>query len=93
MLLVNLFEITVRCSTALHNEILALWQALATGPHAGNVQLVLDFIINLCLEKKEQNFVDYAKQIVVFLSGTPAGLKVVDFLLLQINPKAMVVEK
>lgn len=93
MLLVNLFEITVLCGAALHNEIQALWQALATGPHAGNVQLVLDFIINLCLDKREQNFVDYAKQIVVHLSSTPAGLKVIEFLLLQITPKAMILEK
>ncbi|KAF2645515.1 cell morphogenesis protein-like protein [Massarina eburnea CBS 473.64] len=93
MLLVNLFEITVRCGSALHNEIQALWQALATGPHAGNVQLILNFIINLCLDKREQNFVDYSKQIVVHLSSTPAGLKVVEALLLQINPRSMVQEK
>lgn len=93
MLLVNLFEITVRCGTNLHNEIQALWQALATGPHAGNVQLVLDFMITVCLDKKEQNFVDYAKQIVVYLAGTPAGSKVVEFLLLQITPKTMVQDK
>jgi hypothetical protein len=93
MLLVNLFEITVRCGTNLHNEIQALWQALATGPHAGNVQLVLDFMITVCLDKKEQNFVDYAKQIVVYLAGTLAGSKVVEFLLLQITPKAMVQDK
>ena len=93
MLLANLFEITVRFGTALHNEIQALWQALSTGPHAGNVQLTLDFIINLCLERKEQNFVDYAKQIVVHLSSTQAGSKVIEFLLLQITPKSMVAEK
>lgn len=93
MLLVNLFEITVRCSSALHNEIQALWQALATGPYAGNVQLILNFIINLCLDKREQNYVDYSKQIVVHLSSTPAGLKVVEALLLQINPRSMVQEK
>ncbi|KAF2677150.1 cell morphogenesis protein-like protein [Lentithecium fluviatile CBS 122367] len=93
MLLVNLFEITVRCSSALHNEIQALWQALATGPYAGNVQLILNFIINLCLDKREQNFVDYSKQIVVHLSSTPAGLKVVEALLLQITPRSMVQEK
>lgn len=92
MLLVNLFEITVRCGTSLHNEIQALWQALATGPHAGNVRLILDFIIQLCLEKKEQNFVDYSRQIVVYLSGTHAGARVVEFLLMQIEPKAMVFE-
>ena len=93
MLLANLFEMTIRCSTILPNEVQALWQALATGPHGGNVQLVLDFIINLCLERKEQNFVEYAKQIVVFLSGTPAGSKVIEFFLMQVAPKNMVQER
>ncbi|KER00201.1 hypothetical protein AUEXF2481DRAFT_45426 [Aureobasidium subglaciale EXF-2481] len=93
MLMVNLFEITARSSSVLHNEIQALWQALATGPYGGNVQVVLDFIIAICLDRREQNFVDYAKQIVVFLSTTAAGLKVVEFLLLQITPKAMIAEK
>ncbi|KAJ6096375.1 hypothetical protein N7486_007121 [Penicillium sp. IBT 16267x] len=93
MLLANLFEITIRCSTILPNQVQALWQALATGPHGGNVQLVLDFIISLCLERKEQNFVDYAKQIVVFLAGTPAGSKVIEFFMLQVVPKNMVQER
>lgn len=93
MLLANLFEITIRCSTILPNEVQALWQALATGPHGGNVQLVLDFIISLCLDRKEQNFVEYAKQIVVFLSSTPAGSKVIEFFLMQIIPKNMVQER
>lgn len=90
VLLANLFEITIKSSSALHNEVQALWQALATGGHAGNVQLVLDFIMSLCLDRREQNFVEYAKQIVVFLSSTPAGVKVVEFLLMQITPKAMI---
>jgi hypothetical protein len=92
VLLANLLEITIKSSSALHNEVQALWQALATGPHPGNVRLVLDFIMCLCLERREQNFVEYAKQIVVFLASTVAtpGNKVVDFLLLQITPKAMV---
>ncbi|KAI0520914.1 cell morphogenesis N-terminal-domain-containing protein [Xylaria bambusicola] len=92
VLLANLLEITIKSSTALHNEVQALWQALATGPHPGNVRLVLDFIISLCLERREQNFVEYAKQIVVFLSSTTTtpGSKVVEFLLMQISPKAMV---
>jgi hypothetical protein len=90
VLLANLFEITIKSSSALHHEVQALWQALATGPHAGNVQLVLDFIMSLCLDRREQNFVEYAKQIVVFLSSTLAGIKVVEFLLMQITPKAMI---
>lgn len=92
VLLANLLEVTIKSSGALHNEVQALWQALATGPHPGNVRLVLDFIIDLCLERREQNFVEYAKQIVVFLSTTNStpGIKVVEFLLMQITPKAMV---
>ncbi|KAI0874664.1 cell morphogenesis N-terminal-domain-containing protein [Hypoxylon argillaceum] len=92
VLLANLLEITIKSSAALHNEVQALWQALATGPYPGNVRLVLDFIISLCLERREQNFVEYAKQIVVFLSSTSItpGSKVVEFLLMQISPKAMV---
>jgi len=92
VLLANLLEITIKSSAALHNEVQALWQALATGPHPGNVRLVLDFIMSLCLERREQNFVEYAKQIVVFLASTniTPGNKVVEFLLLQITPKAMV---
>jgi len=93
MLLVNLFEITIRSSAALHNEIQALWQAIATGPYGGNVQVVLDFIIAVCLARREQNFVDYARQVSVFLSGTPAGAKVVEFLLLQLTPRAMIPDK
>ncbi|CRK24419.1 hypothetical protein BN1723_018142, partial [Verticillium longisporum] len=92
VLLANLLEITIKSSGALHNEVQALWQALATGPYPGNVRLILDFIISICLERREQNFVEYAKQIVVFLASTTStpGIKVVEFLLMQITPKAMV---
>jgi hypothetical protein len=93
MLLANLFEITIRSGNALHNEIQALWQALATGPYVNNVQLILDYIISICLARREQNFVDYAKQIVVFLSNTPHGYMVIELLLSQIGPRAMVLEK
>jgi hypothetical protein len=93
MVLVNLFEITVKFGNALHNEIQALWQALATGPHERNVQIVLDFIIQVCLERKEQSFIDYARQIVVYLASSAEGSKVVEFLLSQITPKTMIFEK
>uniref|UniRef100_A0A0B7JI73 Uncharacterized protein n=2 Tax=Bionectria ochroleuca TaxID=29856 RepID=A0A0B7JI73_BIOOC len=90
VLLANLLEITIKSGGALHNEMQALWQALATGPYPGNVRLVMDFIIQLCLEHREQNFVEYAKQIVVFLSTTNSGVKVIEYLLMQITPRAMV---
>jgi hypothetical protein len=91
MLLVNLFEITVRSGPTLHNEIQALWQALATGPYPSNVQIVLDFVIDICLQKREQYFVSYAKQVVVFLSKTPAGSHVIYYLLMRISTKEMAI--
>lgn len=93
MLLANLFEITIKYSASISNEVQALWQGLATGPYAGNVQLVLNFVICLCLEHKEQSFVDYAKQIVVYLARTPSGSKVIEFFILQITPKTMLYER
>ena len=93
MLLANMFEITICSSSAMHSEVQALWQALATGPHAGNVQMILDFIIYLSLDRRDQNFVEYAKQIVVYLSSTPAGSRVLEFFMLQLTPKNMVNDK
>ena len=97
MLLSNMFEITIQSSTVLHNEIQALWQALATGPHPGNIQLILDFIIHQSLSRREQNFVGYAKQVVVYLSfsspSTNIDALVVEFFLQQITPKTMVTDK
>ena len=89
MLLANLLEITTKTSSVLHNEVQALWKALATG-HPGNVQLVLNFVIDLCLDRRDQAFVYYAKQIIVYMAGDVAGSKVVEFLLLLITPKNMV---
>lgn len=93
MLLANMFEITISSSKTLHNEVQALWQALATGPHAGNVQLILNFLIDLSLERRDQNFVEHAKQVVVYLSSTPAGSRVLEFFMLQLTPKNMVNDK
>lgn len=93
MLLVNMVEITTRSGIALHNEVQALWQALATGPYGGNVQLILDFVIDLALERREQNFIYCAKQIVVCLSVTPAGSRIFEHLLLQLAAKNMTNER
>ncbi|KAL5624389.1 hypothetical protein BROUX41_004449 [Berkeleyomyces rouxiae] len=92
MVLANLLEITIKASDSLlENEVKALWLALITGTHVSNVRVIMDFVIALCLERGEQNFVQYVKQIVAFLtaSGGPE-INVVEFLVLQMTPKAMV---
>jgi len=91
MVLANLFQITVKFSSKIHSEIQAVWQSLATAPYLGNVQVILDFIVNQSLERREQSFVEYGKQIIVFLSETPAGTKLVDALTVYLQPKLMTI--
>ena len=91
MVLANLFQITVKFSSKIHSEIQAVWQSLATAPYLGNVQVILDFIINQSLERREQSFVEYGKQIIVFLSETPAGAKLVEALSIYLQPKLMTI--
>jgi hypothetical protein len=93
MVLINLFEITVRFGSSLYNEIEGFWGALTS--HPGNVQLIIDFVMELCLEKRDQNIVDHTRQIVVYIAKAVARSKskVIEYLLLHITPKAMVRDK
>ena len=86
MVLMNLLQMTTNCSGALPTECQALWQALTTGGHAGNARLILDFIVQLCLDRKDQGSVEMVKPIIVFLSGTDAGKGVVDYFMQFIGP-------
>ncbi|KAK9472091.1 cell morphogenesis N-terminal-domain-containing protein [Dipodascopsis tothii] len=89
MVLTNLFEITVRFSSKIQNEVEALWVTLARSRHQGNVKAILDFVINTSVERKSPEFVEYGKQIVVYLASTPAGSKLVEALIGYIQPTAM----
>lgn len=91
MVLANLYEMTVKFSNKIHSEIQAIWQALGTAPFPGNVRVILDFIIHQSLERREQSFVESGKQIVVFLSEIPAGAKLVEHLMMYLQPKFMTI--
>ena len=92
MILLNLLHITVKCSTNLHTEIQALWQALTMGPFHGNVRFILDFVVDLCLSRMERNFINTSKQIMVFIASTEAGKGVIDVFMQRIEPSAMKAE-
>ena len=93
MIMANLFEITIKFSNKIHNEVEALWVALSNAPYAGNVKVILDFIINQSLERREQSFVEFGKQIVVFLASTPAGAKLVEALIAYLQPRLMTINQ
>ncbi|KAG4305543.1 hypothetical protein PORY_001099 [Pneumocystis oryctolagi] len=91
MVLVNLLEIDVRYGDKFRNEIEELWTALVSGPHVGNIKIILDFLMLQCIERKDPTFVTLVKHIIVYLNRSPLGFKVVDTLLNYLqNPRSMI---
>ncbi|KAL9091148.1 MAG: hypothetical protein Q9159_001565 [Coniocarpon cinnabarinum] len=91
MVLLNLIYITIHCVNSLQNEMRALWQALVLESSSGNARCILDFLIDLSLERRDQRYLRTAKQIVVFLATAPSDSAgaVIDFFLRRIEPKSM----
>ncbi|KAK9449778.1 cell morphogenesis N-terminal-domain-containing protein [Limtongia smithiae] len=89
MVMTNLFDLTVRFSNVIQNEVEVLWVTLASGRHLGNVRAILDFLINTGVKRRDPAFVEYSKQIVVYLASTPPGAKLVDALVAYIQPTSM----
>lgn len=90
MVLLNLLQMTNNSASVLPTEFQALWQSLTTGRHPSNVRLILDFVVQLCLDRKDQGSVEMVKQIIVFLSATEAGKGVADYLMQFTGPGSMV---
>jgi hypothetical protein len=89
MVLNNLFEITVRFSSRISNEVEALWVAL--GSNANNFDKILDFILTNCLERKNQIFVEYARQVMDYLAFSQLDpLYLIDKFINNLQPKSMI---
>lgn len=93
MVMSNLFEISVVFSDKIQNEVEALWVALGNGLYPGNVNAVLNFIIHHSLERCDPEFVEHARNILVYLSTTPAGSNLNDILMTYLQPKSMIPQK
>ncbi|BFZ58482.1 Cell morphoproteinsis protein PAG1 [Savitreella phatthalungensis] len=90
MVLVNLFEITLRFSDTLLNEIEGLWAVLLAKPTSGNAKVILDFIMAQSVARREPKFVRCAKQVIVYLSRSPLGVNLLPALLLHLEPRSMI---
>ncbi|KAG5513854.1 hypothetical protein PMAC_000476 [Pneumocystis sp. 'macacae'] len=91
MVLVNLLEIDVKYGDKFRNEIEELWTALVSGPHVGNIKIILDFFMLYCIERKDPKLVILVKHIIVYLNRSPLGFKVVDTLFNYLqNSRSMV---
>lgn len=86
MVLNNLFEITVKVGQV--NSVESLWIALGNAA-PGNFAIIIDYIMNICLQHKNATFLEYSRQIIDYLAFSQPDVfidKFVQFL----QPKSMV---
>ncbi|CUM64350.1 uncharacterized protein PRCAT00001952001 [Priceomyces carsonii] len=89
MVLNNLFEITVRFSSKISNEVEAFWVAL--GNSNNNFDKIIEYLISNCLERKNPLFVEYSRQIIDYLTfSQPDPLYIIDKFINNLQPKLMV---
>jgi len=86
MVLVNLFEMTVKYSDKLQTEVEALWSALASAT-SHNVRTIMSFLTQQSYEQRNPAFVTFARQIVVYLGRSPEGATIFEGLLVAMEPR------
>ncbi|CAH6720935.1 cell morphogenesis protein PAG1 [[Candida] jaroonii] len=92
MVLNNLFEITVKFSSIISNEVEALWVAL--GSRISNFDIIVEYLITNSLERKNATFVSYARQIIDYLSFSQPDVNyMIDKLIANLQQKAMIPPK
>ncbi|CCD25338.1 Tao3p NDAI_0F00190 [Naumovozyma dairenensis CBS 421] len=90
MILNNLFYITIELNNVLLAEIEQLWISLGKGNSFQNIHVSLEYILQLSILHGNPIFVQYARDVVLYLSNVPGGIGVMDSLLNNLEPKAMI---
>ncbi|PIS57157.1 hypothetical protein CJI97_000183 [Candidozyma auris] len=89
MVLNNLFEITVKFSKKISNEVEALWVALGT--KQSNFDIIVEYIMRNCLERRNSSFVSYSRQIIAYLVySQPDSSIIISRMIGNLQPKAMI---
>ncbi|KAL6450730.1 TAO3 Cell morphogenesis protein PAG1 [Candida maltosa Xu316] len=89
MVLSNLFEITAKFGTKMSNEVEVLWIELSK--NSTNLDKIIEFLLQSCLERKNPSFAQYSRQIVNYLAFSRSDPSyVIDKLLHNLQPKLMV---
>lgn len=89
MVLNNLFEITVKFSKIISNEVEALWVALGT--KQSNFDIIIEYVMRNCLERRNSSFVSYSRQIIAYLVySQPDSSIIIGKMIGNLQPKAMV---
>ncbi|KAK5799013.1 cell morphogenesis N-terminal-domain-containing protein [Linnemannia elongata] len=90
VVLTNLFYLTVKYGDDHVKEVENLWVQLVAGDNFANIRPIIVFLLDLGLEKRNPEFVHPAKKVIVFLGRTSACSRMVDILISEISPRAMV---
>lgn len=90
VVLSNFFNITMRFSHKIQNELEALWVALGTDSTGDGVKTIYDYIITNSLALKNLSFIECSRQVIVSLSTIPCNFKLIDSLILNMEPKSMI---
>ncbi|KAF9931130.1 Cell morphogenesis protein PAG1 [Linnemannia zychae] len=90
MVLTNLFYLTVKYGDDHVKEVENLWVQLVAGDNFANIRPIIVFLLDLGLEKRNPEFVHPAKKVIVFLGRTSACSRMVDILVSEISPRAMI---
>ena len=91
VVLSNFFDITMKYSHKIQNELEALWVALGTDSTGDGVKTIFDFIISNSLSLKNLAFVECSRQVIVSISTIPSmNFNLIDSLLTNLEPKSMI---
>ena len=90
VVLSNFFDITMRYSHKIQNELEALWVALGTDSTGDGVRTIYDYIITNSLALKNLSFIECSRQVIVSLSTIPCNFNLIDSLISNMEPKSMI---
>lgn len=90
MILNNLFYITIDLNDKLPMEVEQLWISLGKGNTFQNIHVSLEFIIAVSIHRRNPNFVQHARDVVLYLGNVPGGIGLVDHLTNNLEPKSMI---
>ncbi|CCH61428.1 hypothetical protein TBLA_0E03740 [Henningerozyma blattae CBS 6284] len=90
MVLRNIFYITIELNEELPMEVEQLWISLGKGNSFQNAHIALEYIIVSSINHRNPIFVEYCRDVVLYLFNVPGNLGLIDTLLANLEPKLMI---
>ncbi|RKP38757.1 cell morphogenesis N-terminal-domain-containing protein [Dimargaris cristalligena] len=88
--LLHLFYLTLSLSKKHLGELEQLWSALVFKDNSSNCDLIVGFLVNLGLRKRNPTLLEYVKKVVMFLARTSINTHLVHTIVGYITPQHMI---